>query len=94
MEMTRSTPRFIEIDVIFVGLAVLYWMLVEAGWRVVLTVISFYIVFSPRAGLCLGWIHRERQLGFAFESSQDLAATQADIDSDSISPGERTALLR
>lgn len=58
-EMTRSTLKFVEIDVAFIALTVLYWLFVEAGWRVTLVVLGTSILLGPGAGLCIGWIYRE-----------------------------------
>src|SRR5690606_34858714 len=33
IDMTRATLGFIEINIIFTGLTVLYWLLVEVGWQ-------------------------------------------------------------
>lgn len=59
-EMTRSTVRFIEIDVQFIAWTVLYWMLVEVGWKVPLIMIASSVIAGPGAGICLGWMYRER----------------------------------
>ncbi|PTD02317.1 hypothetical protein FCULG_00012019 [Fusarium culmorum] len=59
-EMTRSTIVFIEVDTQFIFWTVLYWMLVEVGWRVPLTTIVTSIVVGPGAGTCVGWMYREK----------------------------------
>lgn len=59
-EMTRSTITFIEIDIQFIAWTVLYWMLVEVGWRVPLATILTSVIVGPGAGTCLGWIYREK----------------------------------
>ncbi|KAK5655680.1 hypothetical protein OQA88_5613 [Cercophora sp. LCS_1] len=58
-EMTRATLKFIVIDMFFIGLTVLYWLLVEAGWRVVLVMVGTSLVLGPGAGICVGWVYRE-----------------------------------
>jgi hypothetical protein len=58
-EMTRSTLKFIEVDVAFIAATVLYWLFVEAGWRVAVVMVATSIVLGPGAGLCVGWIWRE-----------------------------------
>jgi hypothetical protein len=58
-EMTRATIKFIEIDIAFIALTVLYWLLVEAGWRVVVIMIVVSIFLGPGAGVCVGWVWRE-----------------------------------
>lgn len=71
-ELTKLTVSFIEIDFQFIAWTVLYWVFVEAGWQVPLSMIAISILAGPGAGTCLGWLHRERVLkkGFAglFES--------------------------
>jgi len=59
-EMTRSTIKFIEIDIQFIGWTVLYWTLVEVGWRVPLAMVIVSAVLGPGAGICLAWVYRER----------------------------------
>lgn len=61
-EMTRSTTKFIVIDAFFLGLTVLYWLFIEAGWRVTLVTILTTVVFGPGAGICVGWVYRERKV--------------------------------
>ncbi|PKS05292.1 hypothetical protein jhhlp_008664 [Lomentospora prolificans] len=57
--MTRKTLGFIEIDIVFTGFTVLYWLLVEAGWRVVAVMVGVSVVLGPGAGVCAGWVYRE-----------------------------------
>jgi hypothetical protein len=61
-EMTRATTKFVVIDMFFIGLTVLYWVFVEAGWRVTLVMIVASVVLGPGAGVCLGWIYREHKV--------------------------------
>ncbi|KAK0609531.1 hypothetical protein B0T17DRAFT_611188 [Bombardia bombarda] len=61
-EMTRATEKFIVIDVFFIGLTVLYWLVVESGWRVVAVVVAVSVVLGPGAGICVGWVYRERMV--------------------------------
>lgn len=55
-EMTRSTLNFVGVDVIYLGLTVLYWLFVEVGWKVVGVMVLGSAVLGPGAGVCLGWI--------------------------------------
>lgn len=57
--MTRKTLGFIEIDIVFTGFTVLYWLLVEAGWQVVAVMLGVSVVLGPGAGICAGWVYRE-----------------------------------
>lgn len=59
-KMTRLTLSFIEIDVQFVAWTVLYWVFAESGWRVPLGMVAISVVAGPGAGVCLGWLIRER----------------------------------
>jgi hypothetical protein len=59
-KITKSTLAFIEIDVQFIFWTVLYWMLVEVGWKVPLATLVSSLVVGPGAGTCLGWVYRER----------------------------------
>lgn len=61
-ELTRSTLRFVEIDFLFIALTVLYWLLVEAGWRVALISLAASLVLGPGAGICVGWYYREHAI--------------------------------
>ncbi|KLU91306.1 hypothetical protein MAPG_09827, partial [Magnaporthiopsis poae ATCC 64411] len=58
-EMTRSTLRFVELDAVFVGLTVLYWVLVEGGWRPAAIMALVSAVLGPGAGVCAAWVWRE-----------------------------------
>ncbi|KIH92371.1 hypothetical protein SPBR_02908 [Sporothrix brasiliensis 5110] len=94
-EMTRSTLRFIEIDVVFIVLTVLYWILVEAGWRVVAVVLGASVVLGPGAGLCIGWIYREHQLGFVDDDDHHSVEGDGGGGHDGAgAAGEQTPLLR
>ncbi|KAH7318140.1 hypothetical protein B0I35DRAFT_409076 [Stachybotrys elegans] len=61
-EMTRSTIKFIEIDFLFIAATVLYWVLVEVGWEVPLIMLGSSIAVGPGAGICLGWLLREKAM--------------------------------
>ncbi|KAK9780434.1 hypothetical protein SCAR479_02549 [Seiridium cardinale] len=61
-EMTRATIRFIQIDVVIIGLTVLYWILVEAGVIVTLAFIGLSILLGPGAGLSAAWVLREKAI--------------------------------
>ncbi|KAJ4306046.1 hypothetical protein N0V88_000841 [Collariella sp. IMI 366227] len=91
-EMTRSTLKFITVDAFFVGLTVLYWILVEAGWRVVLVMVAASVVLGPGAGICIGWIYREQTVDP--DQSVTVVAVGARRDSEDAGPSEETPLLR
>lgn len=84
-KMTKLTVSFIEIDFQFIAWTVLYWVFVEAGWKVPLTMVAISIIAGPGAGTCLGWLYRERLVknGFAGQSSaddeEDLSAEEAPL---------------
>ncbi|KAL2019004.1 hypothetical protein VTK56DRAFT_10169 [Thermocarpiscus australiensis] len=91
-EMTRATIKFIAIDAFFVGLTVLYWIFVEAGWKVMLVMVGASIVLGPGAGICVGWIYREQTVDP--DRRVTVVAVGARRDSDSAGPSEETPLLR
>ncbi|SPN98949.1 uncharacterized protein DNG_01988 [Cephalotrichum gorgonifer] len=66
MIMTRATLGFIEVDIIFTALTVLYWIFVEVGWRVVVVMLGVSALLGPGAGVCAGWIYREGHWHDAF----------------------------
>ncbi|KAL3959232.1 hypothetical protein ACCO45_007394 [Purpureocillium lilacinum] len=61
-EMTRSTVKFLEVDAQYLALTVLYWVFAEVGWRAPATMLLVGAVFGPGAGVCAGWVVRERLL--------------------------------
>ncbi|KAK0716217.1 hypothetical protein B0H67DRAFT_645863 [Lasiosphaeris hirsuta] len=90
-EMTRATTKFIVIDVFFIGLTVLYWVLVEAGWRVTAVMVGAAVVLGPGAGVCIGWIYRESTV------DPDRSVTVVAVggrSSGEATPSEETPLLR
>ena len=88
-EMTRATVTFIEINSVLIGLTVLYWLFVEAGWKVTLTMIVASLGLGPGAGVCIAWIYRERQI------DPDRSVTCVAVGSrEGIDPSEETPLLR
>jgi hypothetical protein len=91
-EMTRATLKFITIDAFFVGLTVLYWILVEAGWRVALVMMGWSMVLGPGAGICIGWIYREQTVDP--DRSVTVVAVGARRNSEDAGPSEDTPLLR
>ncbi|KAK3985732.1 hypothetical protein QBC44DRAFT_334483 [Cladorrhinum sp. PSN332] len=95
-EMTRSTVKFIVIDAFFVGLTVLYWIFVEAGWQVALVMVVTSVVLGPGAGISLAWIYREQTFSPDRGSVTVVAvgAPRGSDDDSSSRPSEHTPLLR
>ncbi|KAL2265905.1 hypothetical protein VTJ83DRAFT_5257 [Remersonia thermophila] len=91
-EMTRSALKLITIDAFFVGLTVLYWILVEAGWRTAFVVAVASFVLGPGAGICIGWIYRERTVD-PDRSATTVVAVGIRRDNET-GPSEETPLLR
>jgi hypothetical protein len=58
-EMTRSTLRFILIDLAGLTAAVLYWVLVEAGWMAAAVFVVATLLAGPGSGVSLAWGWRE-----------------------------------
>ncbi|KAL7945362.1 hypothetical protein V8C42DRAFT_322915 [Trichoderma barbatum] len=67
-KMTKLTVSFIEIDFQFIAWTVLYWVFVEAGWKVPLSMVAISAIAGPGAGTCLGWLYRERLVKSGFTS--------------------------
>ncbi|KAJ6440085.1 Clustered mitochondria protein [Purpureocillium lavendulum] len=78
-EMTRSTVKFLEVDAQFLALTVLYWVFAEVGWRAPATMLLVGAVLGPGAGVCAGWVVRERLLR---EALRRLVWGGADDDED------------
>ena len=76
-EMTRSTTRFVEVDITFVGLTVLYWLFVEVGWKTPGVMVLSSLLLGPGAGVCTGWIYRERWWFKALEGVRREAEDEA-----------------
>ncbi|KAK0702578.1 hypothetical protein B0T21DRAFT_299768 [Apiosordaria backusii] len=97
-EMTRSTLKFITIDAFFVGLTVLYWILVEAGWRVAAVMVLTSVILGPGAGICLGWIYREAMLNLTGAAGSGVTVVAVGADprrrGSGSEAGEETPLLR
>ncbi|KAG7288429.1 hypothetical protein NEMBOFW57_004780 [Staphylotrichum longicolle] len=91
-EMTRSTLKTITIEAVFVLLTVLYWILVEAGWRVALVMLVTSFVLGPGAGICVGWIYREQTVDP--DRSVTVVAVGSRRASEDADPSEETPLLR
>ncbi|RFU79571.1 hypothetical protein TARUN_2619 [Trichoderma arundinaceum] len=89
-KMTKLTVSFIEIDFQFIAWTVLYWVFVEAGWKVPLSMIGISILAGPGAGTCLGWLYRERLVRKGFAALVD----EAFIDDNEDRLGEEAPLLR
>lgn len=93
-EMTRSTVKFIEIDMQFIALTVLYWVFAEVGWRAPLVMVAAAVVLGPGAGVCVGWVYRERLMQEALDQP---AAAGLDAEAGTAGEGqsdEQTPLLR
>jgi hypothetical protein len=91
-QMTRSTLHFIEVDVAFIAATVLYWLLVEAGWRLMMVVVGVSVLLGPGAGICIGWIWRERHFGTNLHVT--VVAVGSQQEDDGGEAGEHTPLLR
>jgi hypothetical protein len=93
-EMTRATLKFIEIDMAFIVLTVLYWIFVEAGWRVALVMIAVSIALGPGAGICICWIYREDHIHKSLtEQLIQAADEEGEARQQPVDPSEDTPLL-
>ncbi|KAK3328691.1 hypothetical protein B0T19DRAFT_442580 [Cercophora scortea] len=89
-EMTRATSGFVFVDMAFVALTVLYWMVVEAGWKVAAVMAAASTVLGPGAGVCVGWVYRERMV----DLDRSVTVVAVGARSGDASPTEDTPLLR
>ena len=92
-EMTRAVTRCVVVEAASVVLTVLYWLLVEAGWRVALAMVATSVVLGPGAGVCVAWILREGSVD-PNHRSVTVVAVGARAGSRDGSPSEDTPLLR
>lgn len=88
-KMTKLTVSFIEIDFQFIAWTVLYWVFVETGWRVPLSMVATSVIAGPGAGICVGWLYRERLVKGGFAGVAELF-----IGGDEERLGEEAPLLR
>lgn len=58
-EMARATTKAVEIEMGYMLLSMVYFGLVEAGWRTAGVMILATVLAGPGAGVCLGWVYRE-----------------------------------
>ncbi|KAK3291754.1 uncharacterized protein B0H64DRAFT_477945 [Chaetomium fimeti] len=91
-EMTRSTLKLITTDAFFLGLTVLYWVFMEAGWRAALVMVGISAALGPGAGICAAWIYRERAVDL--DRSVTVVAVGSRRPSEDADPSEQTPLLR
>jgi hypothetical protein len=89
-EMTRAAITFIEIDVGLILLTVLYWLFVEAGWRVALVMLLASVVLGPGAGVCLAWVYRESKV----DPDRSVTVVAVGARAPDADPSEETPLLR
>ncbi|KAM0283716.1 hypothetical protein ACHAQH_002305 [Verticillium albo-atrum] len=98
-DLTKSTITIIEIDMAFMGITTLYWLLIEAGLKVVLAVVGVSIVLGPGAGVCAGWYLREKAIRKGHEEDVALlygrqSASARAAEADDGAAGEQTPLLQ
>ncbi|KAK5993885.1 hypothetical protein PT974_07322 [Cladobotryum mycophilum] len=70
-KVTKLTISFIEIDFQFIGFTVLYWLFVEAGWKLPAVSLGASFVLGPGAGICLGWLYREKLVQHGFGPAEE-----------------------
>jgi len=58
---TRAVLGFIEIDFSAIALTVFYWLLLEAGWKILGIALVCCFISGPGAGSVVGWIMREER---------------------------------
>ncbi|KAJ0299558.1 hypothetical protein COL516b_009062 [Colletotrichum fioriniae] len=94
-EMTRATVKFVEIDMFFIGLTVLYWLFVETGWKVPLVAVLGTIPLGPGAGICIAWIYRDTEIRESLKQwLSDVVGNQEEANEEGrASASEETPLL-
>ncbi|KAK1516300.1 hypothetical protein CABS01_06267 [Colletotrichum abscissum] len=94
-EMTRATVKFVEIDMFFIGLTVLYWLFVETGWKVPLVAVLGAIPLGPGAGICIAWIYRDTEIRESLKQwLSDVVGSQEEANEEGrASASEETPLL-
>ncbi|KAK1573236.1 uncharacterized protein LY79DRAFT_526075 [Colletotrichum navitas] len=94
-EMTRSTIKYVEINMFYISLTVLYWLFVETGWKVPLVAVLAAIPLGPGAGVCVAWIYRDAQIREHFKHwLSDVVGSEDDGEGGRSPAGEETPLLR
>ena len=93
-EMTRSTVKFIEVDLQFLALTVLYWVFAEVGWRAPLVMVAAAVVLGPGTGVCVAWIYRERLLQEALDQRATAGSDGEEGSAGDGQSNEQTPLLR
>ncbi|ROT34592.1 hypothetical protein SODALDRAFT_329702 [Sodiomyces alkalinus F11] len=71
-QMTRAVVDFLQLDAAFMLITSLYWLFVETGWKLFLYVVASSVVLGPGAGLCIGWILREKAIRAGFDEDAAL----------------------
>ncbi|KAL2882110.1 hypothetical protein SGCOL_002372 [Colletotrichum sp. CLE4] len=94
-EMTRATVKFVEIDMFFISLTVLYWLFVETGWKVPLVAILGTVPLGPGAGICIAWIYRDTEIREGLKQwLSDVVGSQEEANEEGrASASEETPLL-
>ncbi|PNH72338.1 hypothetical protein VD0001_g5202 [Verticillium dahliae] len=93
-DLTKSTITIIEIDMAFMGVTTLYWLLVEAGLKVVLAVLGVTVVLGPGAGVCAGWYLREKAIRKGHEEDVELLYGRQSSGGAEGATSEQTPLLQ
>ncbi|KAJ6781588.1 hypothetical protein PWT90_06128 [Aphanocladium album] len=88
-EMTRSCVKFIEIDFAFIGVTILYWVLVETNWKVPAYMVGISALLGPGAGTLGGWLLREHAIEKELGAVIDLVVGEETAGE----PSEQTPLL-
>ncbi|KAL9950096.1 hypothetical protein D7B24_004307 [Verticillium nonalfalfae] len=93
-DLTKSTITIIEIDMAFMGVTTLYWLLVEAGLKVVLAVLGVSVFLGPGAGVCAGWYLREKAIRKGHEEDVELLYGRQSSGGAEGAASEQTPLLQ
>ncbi|KAF8248999.1 hypothetical protein K440DRAFT_623116 [Wilcoxina mikolae CBS 423.85] len=61
-ETTVATLRFMRINFLGVVATMVYWIVIEGGWRVAGYAVLGGVVAGPGAGVAVGWVLKERSM--------------------------------
>jgi hypothetical protein len=64
---TKAALGFIVIDFGMIGLTAYYWLLLEAGWKILGFTLLASMAAGPAAGMVVGWVLREEVVGIDTE---------------------------
>lgn len=94
--VTRSVLRYEFVNWGAIAIITLYSIFIEAGWSALIGTLGSSVLLGPGAGVCVGWILRERVIRREDEEDIDAAAARVEGSEGAAAEGasEATPLLR